>query len=706
MSLGRGVKLSFFAIAALLSLALFALNSSAALAAPPGTCTFSPAGYPGDTVCTLGSSLTNTSVASSDGTYWLFVLNVTPADAPDTITACWSGSQQGNYCGASDVKSTKGAGNTTQYVFPENAYNTDAQGNPKPLISAIAVIAGTSSASNFVLGGIPAEPYCSAISGEDAGEAAGATDTNVSCPIAAAPTSVPPTTSAPKTSVAPTTTVAPPVTVASAVAASSAPPAPTTTTVPAARPVAVPVTAASAPPTMAPAPTTTVPAPPATVVVAADVYPFSVSTPQAPPGTAVTVSGGHFGAACSSVVVSLGSDILLRTSIIPGRTLRAHSMYIPGDTPTGQYELSVRCAAGGSGALGEAVVFSVVPQSLHRSGFATSLLLPSQVNFSLKSVAGSLALAGGSIPLVAFPAEFLNAALEDHEADIHHWMGLLRAKLHGRRRVAPDGVDWRAHATLAGVLLATALLYGFLDPRFGLDMTSLALFVGLLAGLAVITMVADIPSIIYLKRKAPGSKLHSHAIPGALLVAFVCVVLSRVLHFEPGYLYGTVAGLRVADGRHLSHEAAGRSSALSAVSAMVLSVLAWLLREPLVTYASHHHATFLAVAAEAALVAVFVAGVQGVLLNMLPLRFLPGSAVVRWSRKAWIAIEVVAFFAFVHLLLGQGSGYVGSTSEMWPALIFVAVVAILTAGVWIFFMRYDAKHPEVEGAEEEEIIGI
>ncbi len=717
MSLGRGIRRALIAIAALLSMALFAFNSSAAFASPAGTCTYSPPGYSGETVCTLGSSVTNTSVASSDGTYWLFVLNVTPADAPDTITACWSVAAQKYYCGASGYKEPKGAGNTIQYLFPENADNTDAQGNPKPLVSAMAVISGTSTASNFVLGGIPAEPYCAAVSGEDANEAAGSTDANVSCPIVSA-TTIPPTTTSPPTTAAPTTTaapattsapvtvMAPPVTVGSTAAASSAPPVSATTATVPVRPVVVPVTAASAPPTTAPTTSTTSPAPTTTMPVAGAVYPFTVSTEQAPPGTAIMVKGGHYGPACTSVVVTLGNRVLLHSALLPGRTLATHSIYIPGDTPPGQYELAVRCATPGVHGPGEAVVFSVVPQSLHRSGFATSLLLPSQINFGLKAVAGSLALAGASIPLVAFPAEFLNAALEDHEEVIHRWMGRLRARLHRRQRIVPEGVDWRAHATLAGVLLATALLYGFLDPRFGFDMTSLALFAGLLAGLVVITVVADIPSILYLEKRSPGSRLSSHAIPGALVVALICVVLSRSLHFEPGYLYGTVAGLRVADRHTLTREQAGRSSALSAVSSMFLSLLAWLLREPLVGYATRDHAAFLAVAADAALVAIFVAGVQGVLLNMLPLRFLPGSAVVHWSRKAWIAIEVVAFFSFVHLLLGRGSGYVGSTSEMWPALVFIAVVALLTAAVWLFFMRYDLQHPEVEGEEEEEIIGI
>ncbi len=581
------------------------------------------------------------------------------------------------------------------------------------------MISGSSSVSNFVLGGIPAESYCLPANGEDVGEAETATDMNGSCAApstTAAPvttsapstTAVPVTTSAPETAAPPVTTsapetAAPPVVMGSSGGASSPPPAKRVMKV-------VPVTAAAASPGTAPAPTTTeAPATtttPTTPPVTGALDPFRVSTEQAPPGTAIVVRGGHYGPACTSVEVTLGNRVLLHATLLAGLTLGEHSLYIPGDTPTGQYELSVRCATPGVRGPGEAVVFSVVPQALHRSGFATSLLLPSQVNFGLKAVAGSLVLAGASIPLVAFPAEFLNAALEDHEEDIHRWMSWLRAKLHRRQRIIPEGVDWRAHATLAGVLLATALLYGFLDPRFGFDMTSLALFSGLLAGLVVITVVADLPGILYLEGKSPGARLSSHAIPGALVVAMICVVLSRSLHFEPGYLYGTVAGLRVADQQSLTPDLAGRSSAISAVSSLALSLVAWLLREPLVTYATRQHAGFVAIAADAALVAVFVAGVQGVLLNMLPLRFLPGSTVMHWSRKVWVAIEAVAFFAFVHLLLGRGSGYVGSTSEMWPALVFVAVVALLTAAVWLFFMRYDSQHPLTEGEQEEEIIGI
>ena len=611
--------------------------------------------------------------------------------------------------------------------MPESAENTNSNGLPLTPVSATAVIVGQSETSNFVLGAIPGESYCSLASGDDATEASVVTDANGSCraiPAAVTTTTVTSSTTAVTTTTAvpvavqstsSTTTavvVTPPIfNVAAAETATS-----TTTTQSAVKPmtttvlvpVAKSVTITTVAQVIAPsyAPTTIVPKSETLPTKHPEtLLPFTVSRNAGPPGSALVVHGGSYGPTCSSVIVSLGNSVLLHTSIVPGRSLSAHSIYIPGDTQPGAYQLSVRCATS-QNAFSDAAVFSVVPQSPHRSGFASSLLLPSQINFSAKAVAGSLALAGASIPFVAFPAEFINAALEEHEEEITSWSALLRRKMR-RKEIQADGEgSWKSLLTLMGVLLATAGLYGLLDPTFGLDTTSLALYLGLLAGLVVITIVADLPSALYMKSKFPSAKVTSHALPGALLVALICVLLSRALHFEPGYLYGTVAGLRIVNSDRIPGEAAGRSSALTAATTMLVSMVAWLLREPLVRYAAEIHAPFIAIAAEACLVSVFVAGIQGVLLNMLPVKFLPGRSVFMWSKRAWLAIVLVAGFAFIHLLLGSGSGYVGSVSDLWAALVFVLIIAVLTAGVWIFFMRYDAKHPRDESGQSEPEVSV
>lgn len=698
--MGRSIIRRIATLATLLSVVVLGsilLNSGAVSAAPSGTCTFDPAANA--TTCTIGSSLSGTSPASSDGTYWLFNLSLSPAVAPPSITVCW---KAGKFCEPSVAEVSKGSGNATQYLVDENISNTDGAGNPLVPFSAIATIKDDWTVSNFVLGGIPGETFCSDATSEEATEipTSDGTDVNGSC-VAAVPPPPPTTTAALVTAAAPTTTAAP--VIVAVAQASSAPPTTSAPVVTTAK-----VVAAIAPPPTTTAPTTTT-APPATVPVAAPetvspavAPPFIVSTVQGPPGSKVVVEGGKYGPTCSSVIVSFNGSRLLEAPITRGGPLAPHSLYIPGDTTPGQYQLSVSCA-NSVNAPEHAVVFSVTSQSLHRSGFATSLLLPSQINYSLKSMAGSLAVAGISIPFVAFPSGFLNAALESHEVEIGIWMAWLRRKFFKRERESKERAKWHSHEILAGMLVVTAALNGFLDPHFGIDLTSLALFVGLLGALALIALITDLPAYLYLRRESPETKLSAHALPGALVVAFVCVLLSRSFHFEPGFLYGTVAGIRLANKKGISVSLSGRASALSAVTIMVFSLLAWLAREPLLAYAAARHATFLAIAAEAMLAAIFMAGIQGVLLNMLPLTFLPGRLVFLWNKKVWFAIILAATFAFVHLLLGSGSGYVGRTFTLMPALLFEVTIAVITSAAWIFFMRYDATHGRSGVDEVEEV---
>ena len=695
--MGRSIIRRIATLGMLLSVVVLGsvvFNSTAVSAAPSGTCTYDTA--TNTTTCTVGSSLSGTSPASSDGTYWLFNLSLSPAVAPASITVCWKG---GGYCESSVAEVSKGGGNATQYRVDENVENTDATGNPLPPFSAMASIKGDWTVSNFVLGGIPGESFCLPVTGEDASEVPTSDGTDVNGSCAAPPTAVAPTTTgAPTTTASPATTAAPVV-----VAVAQAPTAPPTT----AAPIVTAASVAAAKPPTTTAPTTT--APPVTIPVAmpetiptSGAPPFIVSTVQGPPGSRVVVQGGKYGPTCSSVAVYFDGTKLLQAPIAQGEPLAPHSVYIPGDTAPGQYQLSVGCASIVN-APAHAVVFSVTSQSLHRSGFATSLLLPSQINYSLKSMAGSLAVAGVSIPFVAFPSGFLNAALESHEVEIGIWMAWLRRKFFKRERESKERTKWHSHEILAGMLVATAALNGFLDPHFGIDLTSLALFVGLLGALALIAVVTDLPGYLYLRREAPETKLTAHALPGALVVALVCVLLSRSLHFEPGFLYGTVAGIRLANKKGISINLSGRASALSAVTIMVFSLLAWLAREPLLAYAAARHATFIAIAAEAMLAAIFMAGIQGVLLNMLPLTFLPGRLVFLWNKKVWFAIILAATFAFVHLLLGSGSGYVGRTFTLLPALAFELTIAVITSAAWIFFMRYDATHGRSESEEVEEV---
>ena len=78
----------------------------------------------------------------------------------------------------------------------------------------------------------------------------------------------------------------------------------------------------------------------------------------------------------------------------------------------------------------------------------------------------------------------------------------------------------------------------------------------------------------FVRRRDSGVSLSVRALPGALVVAAACVLLSRVVGFEPGYLYGVLAGLVV--GGALSAVDEGKQAALASGVTALVALAAWL----------------------------------------------------------------------------------------------------------------------------------
>ncbi len=106
-------------------------------------------------------------------------------------------------------------------------------------------------------------------------------------------------------------------------------------------------------------------------------------------------------------------------------------------------------------------------------------------------------------------------------------------------------------------------------------------------------------------------------VPVSLLIGVACVVLSRLTGFQPGYLYGLLIGLAFA--RDLSAADEGRATAFGAALMLTLAFGAWL-----VLGALPDSEEFGLVVARTGLAALMVAGLEGVVFGLLPMRFLPG----------------------------------------------------------------------------------
>jgi hypothetical protein len=372
---------------------------------------------------------------------------------------------------------------------------------------------------------------------------------------------------------------------------------------------------------------------------------------------------------------------------------------------------TVTIPAGASTVVAHRTFFSPEGRRAATTSLPDSVPGPLDISLDPVVVAQSAAVAAGVVALVPFPAALFNSTLEQHYGEVMAAVARFRAALASlmagvltrirgwlatrRRREAsgpqaPDdplpsapvatsgpapspeadqvGRLWRTPAGIALFLLASALLYSLLDPTVGLDLDSLATVLGLLAGLAGVVAAWIVPTWLLARRSGAGVVVR--ALPATLAIAVGCVLLSRIADFQPGYLYGLVVGALFS--RELGTAGEARIAAGAAGTGLAGALLAWLLL-PLVRAGGGPDAAFGAAVAETAFVTMVVAGLEGAVFAMLPLRFLPGERVRAWDRRVWAALLGLGTFGFGHILLHPSSGYLADTTRTS----FLTVVGLL-----------------------------
>lgn len=93
------------------------------------------------------------------------------------------------------------------------------------------------------------------------------------------------------------------------------------------------------------------------------------------------------------------------------------------------------------------------------------------------------------------------------------------------------------------------------------------------------------------------------------------------------------------------------------------------------------------IALSAALATILVAGLEGLLFELVPLRFLRGEVVYKWRRSVWAVLFLVSAFLFALIMLAPSVGYLGSTrnSPLLPAAILFAVFGLFSVAFWAYF---------------------
>jgi len=209
---------------------------------------------------------------------------------------------------------------------------------------------------------------------------------------------------------------------------------------------------------------------------------------------------------------------------------------------------------------------------------------------------------------------------------------------------------------------------------------------GFTVALLVMSVGFSLPGDIAIHRRT-GEWGKLNFLPATLVMAAVMVALSRIMHFQPGYFYGALAGLAFRSA--LTKESVGRVTAANWFFALLLSVGAWFARMPVSEAAAHPDANIWWIGVEACLGLVFLWGVEGLAVAMLPMRFLDGRKVIDWSRAVWFLLMFLGVFATVHVLFAPSSGYIGhTTGEVVIGVILLFLIfGAISVGRWAYF-RY------------------
>ena len=349
---------------------------------------------------------------------------------------------------------------------------------------------------------------------------------------------------------------------------------------------------------------------------------------------------------------------------------------------------------------GMAVPPTVLPASPSLSPVGTALATPHEAFSSIPDTIVNAVVTAGVVVFITFPAQIFNATLdENYEEILAMWRRLMWRLWRKRHRPgskvqrSPSEARKREFVKLSAVVAVGSVVGGFRDPSFGFNLASVANFLGTVFCLVVLIAIPAATAVTYRWVRRKPTHFSPRAIPAGIAIAVLSVLVSRLTHFEPGYLYGLVCGISFAHKLAKSQEAF--VTALECLATLSVSVAAWLAFVPVDKRALAPGSGFGVALLDDLLASVFVGGLVGVAIGTLPLRFLPGGILFEWKRKVWVAIFGIAMFGIVAIMLRP------SASPVRPGaapLVTTIVLFIVFGGMSLLFRQYFAhRHGQRDG---------
>ena len=358
---------------------------------------------------------------------------------------------------------------------------------------------------------------------------------------------------------------------------------------------------------------------------------------------------------------------------------------------------------------------SMTPGSMSNvAPIAAALGTPGQIFHSLKANLFNALLTVGAMLLITFPANLFNSTFSANYDSILQMIANARRRL---RRVvglkvsnaSPSGAsnpETAQNSETPGrasrsrfymVLLVGTIFGGLLNPSFGMNRATIIGLVATFGAFALGTVMSWFITKFFRSRHHYSLATYRKALPLGLLIAVMCVVISRVTNFQPGYLYGVVVSVAFVGNLEERHNA--QLTVLTVLSTLLVGILAWFLWIPVNHLAIEHGANVIIVLLDDVLASIFIGSLVGTVIGLMPLEFLPGGTLAKWRKDVWAFVFFIATFLLIEVELHPASG---PTHPGGAPIVTIVVLFVGFGGLSLAMQRFFKHRKTTATAKDSE----
>lgn len=295
--------------------------------------------------------------------------------------------------------------------------------------------------------------------------------------------------------------------------------------------------------------------------------------------------------------------------------------------------------------------------------------IPGFVDFSPLWVASNAGLGMLVLLLLVAAAQLFNDALKNNHDHLVERMSS-RSSLLGRARLMLGGLPHPP--ILVSFALVAAVLGLLADPSVALSITTIGQILGMAIAITCIVGIYDGGASRMIARQtglAPRFRLY----PIAIAVAVGCLAFSRVFDIAPGVLYGLFAGVIFTTAVDLKLE--GRAYARSSVMLMAAAIVGYVIHRMVGSAAAEASPSLMVIIIDTAAAVLFVGGLQAVIVQLLPTRYVNGEKIASWSRLGWFLLLAGSLALYLQFVVRPSEG-AQNVANLWFVFAFVGFAVV------------------------------